>query len=171
MAKSALAEYCFLLMFLTWGSLQSIPHHSQNTERETLSFCLHCESSNLGQPSEKVTMYYKYTCDRMAIERKSSDICFQKTGKTEQEEDAPPTQAVTTTFHFKLKPSFNLIWKPVSAQHWKRALNRKCWTASHPNYLWHSEKLSEFFYPPSPACVSVSALFKERTQKQHPQKK
>jgi len=97
-------------MLLTSGTSQSIPHPSQNLEKETVSFSLPCESSNLGQPLEKVATYKsKHTCDIMVLERNSSDLHFQKTEKTEQEGNPLPTQAVTTTFHFKLKPSFNLI--------------------------------------------------------------
>lgn len=90
--------------------MQSIPHPSENIEMETVSFCFPCESSDLGHASEKVTMYKsKHTWDIMVMEGNSSDLCFQKTEKAEQEGNPLPTQAVTTTYHFKLKPSFNLI--------------------------------------------------------------
>lgn len=129
--KVCINRVLFPVMFLTQGSLQSIPHPSQNIERETVSFCLPCESSDLGQPSEKITMYKsKHTCDIMVMEINSSGLCFQTTEKTEQEGNSLPTQTVTTTFHFKLKLPFNLIWKLVSAQHLKTILNRKYWTTA-----------------------------------------
>lgn len=67
-------------------------------------------ASDLGQPSEEVTMYKRQqTHDIMVMDRNASDLRFQMTGKTKQDGNPLPTQAVTTAFHFRLKPSFNLV--------------------------------------------------------------